>query len=93
VTAVTGSVSDCGMPRAAVPARSAIDRIALIARSVPASSHIPRINKLPSSRGNGQLHGHDGRTHFTLQSDRSPGHPVDVLLSARRWAGAATPTR
>lgn len=80
------------MPRADLPARSAIDGIALIAQSVPASSHVPRINELPSNRGKGQLHGQDGRTHFTLQSDRSPGHPVDVLLSAGRWAGAATPT-
>jgi hypothetical protein len=79
------------MPRADLQARSAIDRIALIAQSVAASSHVSRINGLPSSRGKGQRQGQDGRTHFTLQSDRSPRHPVDVLLSASRWAGAATP--
>jgi hypothetical protein len=80
------------MPRADVPACTAIDRIAVIARLVPGSSQVPRISELPSSSGKGQLHGQDGRTHFTLQSDRSPGHPVDVLLSAGHWAGAATPT-
>jgi hypothetical protein len=90
--AVILGVSSCSLTTAAeVPRCGSIERVALIAQSVPSTSYVPCISALqPGWRGTG-LHVHKGYTRFTLRSDRNPDHPVHVLLSASCTVGAATP--
>ena len=91
--AVVWLLSACGRSAAAnqAPGCGSIERVALIAQSVPSSSYVPCIVDLPTGWRSGPLDVHDGRTSFTLVSDRSAGHPVHVDLAATCTTATATP--
>ncbi len=89
--AVLSGVTACGTATGDVPRCASIERVALIAQSVPGSSYVPCIDELPEGWSSAQLHVGDGQTRFSLLSDRSPGHPVKVELDATCTTDAATP--
>lgn len=74
-----------------VPRCGSIERVALIAQSVPSTSYVPCISTLPPGWSSTGLNVHSGHTRFTLRSDRSPDHPVRVELSASCTISGATP--
>jgi hypothetical protein len=81
------SVTDAGD----VPRCGSIERVALIAQSVPSTSYVPCITTLPTGWSSTGLNVHSGHARFTLRSDRSPDHSVRVQLSASCTITAATP--
>jgi hypothetical protein len=81
------SVTDGGE----VPRCGAIERVALIAQSVPSTSYVPCISALSPGWSSTGLNVHSGQTRFTLRSDRSPNHPVKVQLSPSCTTTGATP--
>ncbi len=90
--AVLFGVTSCSIGTAAqVPRCGSIERVALIAQSVPSTSYVPCISALQQGWTSSGLHVRNGETRFTLRSDRSPDHPVQVELSAVCAVGAATP--
>ena len=90
--AFVSTVSACGRTAAAqAPRCGSIERVALIAQSVPSSSYVPCIIDLPTGWRSGPLTVHTGRTSFSLLSDRSPGRPVQVDVAATCTTGTATP--
>jgi hypothetical protein len=85
-------VSSCSGPvSGAVPKCGAVERVALIAQSVPTTSYVPCISALQPGWSSSGLHTQDGGTRFTLNSDRSPNHSVHVELSRLCPIGTATP--
>jgi hypothetical protein len=78
-----GTVPGCGDPL----------RLAIIAQSVPSASYVPCINGLaPGWDTSGFDPSQDG-TSFLLNSDRSPGRPVTVRLTAACHTGGTSPSR
>ena len=73
------------------PHCAAIERVALIAQSVPSASYVPCLGTLSAGWRSGGLHVRNGGTTFTLSSDRSPAHAVDVDLGRSCRVGAAVP--
>ena len=81
-TASGGTVPGCGDPV----------RLAIIAQSVPSASYLPCIRGLaPGWDTSGFDPTQDG-TSFLLSSDRSPGRPVTVRLTAACDASGASPS-
>jgi hypothetical protein len=83
-TACTGAVA--GAPRC-----GSIERVAIIAQSVPSTSYVPCIIDLPAGWSTGQLRVQNGLTTFSLVSDRAPGHPVKVDVRKECAIANATP--
>jgi hypothetical protein len=90
--ALLGLPSGCGSIRSAVPACRALDRLALVAQSVPSASYVPCLEPLAAGWRSGGFLAADGRTRFQLTSDRAPGRPVRVDLTASCDVSGATPT-
>lgn len=84
------ALTACSSVAAQAPRCDAVERVALIAQSVPSSSYVPCISDLPAGWTSGGLSVADGSTRFTLRSDRSP-HAVQVTLRRSCRPGAATP--
>jgi hypothetical protein len=85
-------VSSCSGPvGGAVPECGVVERVALIGQSVPTTSYVPCISALQPGWSSTGLHTQDSGTRFTLSSDRSPDHPVQVELSRSCPIGTATP--
>jgi hypothetical protein len=85
-------LTSCSGPAAGeVPECGEVERVALIAQSVPSTSYVPCISALQPGWGSSGLQAKDGGTRFTLSSDRSPNHPVHVELSRSCPIGTATP--
>ena len=85
-------LSSCSGPvSGAVPKCGAVERVALIAQSVPTTSYVPCISALQPGWSSTDLHTQNGGTRFTLSSDRSPDHPVHVVLTPSCSIGTATP--
>ncbi|HZC71280.1 MAG TPA: hypothetical protein VE442_11335 [Jatrophihabitans sp.] len=80
----------CSSVTAQAPRCGSIERVALIAQSVPSSTYVPCIIDLPAGWSSGGLSVRDGSTEFTLRSDRA-SHPVEVTLHAACDLPAATP--
>ena len=77
-----GTVPGCGDPL----------RLAIIAQSVPSASYVPCIGGLaPGWNTSGFEPTQDG-TSFLLSSDRSPGRPVAVRLTAACNVSGASPS-
>jgi hypothetical protein len=90
--AMLAAVSACSVTAATeVPRCGSIERVALIAQSVPSSAYIPCISAPQPGWTSADLKVRNGHTRFTLRSDRSPDHPVEVELAAACAVGAATP--
>lgn len=90
--ALLPALSACSATSVGVaPSCASTERVALIAQSVPSTSYVPCIDDLQQGWDSSALSVHDGRTRFQLDSDRSPGHPVEVELRASCRIGSATP--
>ena len=85
-------VNSCSGPvGGAVPECGVVERVALIAQSVPKTSNVPCISTPQPGWSSSGLHTQHGGTRFTLSSDRSPSHPVHVELSRSCPIGTAIP--
>ena len=65
-------------------------RLAIIAQSVPSASYLPCIRSLPQGWNTSGFDPSQEGTSFLLNSDRSPGQPVTVRLSATCTTGGAS---
>jgi hypothetical protein len=83
-TGCTGVVA--GAPRC-----GSIERVAIIAQSVPSTSYVPCIIELPAGWSTRQLRVQNGLTRFVLVSDRASGHPVTVEVRKDCTTADATP--
>jgi hypothetical protein len=81
----------CTGPVAGAPRCGSIERVAIIAQSVPSTSHVSCIIDLPAGWSTGQLRVQNGLTRFVLVSDRAPGHPVTVDVGKECAIANATP--
>ena len=84
-------VSACSVVVPTAPHCSDVERVATIAQSVPSASYVPCVASLAAGWSTDRFAVRDGSTRFTLHSDRSPGHPVSVLLRRRCSTSGATP--
>jgi hypothetical protein len=67
-------------------------RLAIIAQSVPSAAYVPCIRGLPPGWNTSGFDPAQDGTGFLLDSDRSPGQPVTVRLTAGCRTGGASPT-
>ncbi len=81
------------IPRNTVPGCGEAQRLAIIAQSVPSASYVPCIAPagLPPGWRATAFDPASGGTNFLLQSDRNPGRPVRVSLTAGCAFARATP--
>jgi hypothetical protein len=92
VLAVTAALTGCATSGGAVPGCRDPLRLAIIAQSVPSASYVPCIHGLqPGWETSGFDPTQDG-TSFLLNSDRSPGEPVTVRLTASCDVSGASPS-
>ena len=90
--AVAAILTGCAaIPRNTVPACGDAQRLAIIAQSVPGASYVPCIIGLPPGWRATAFDPASGGTSFLLQSDRDPGRPVRVSLTAGCAFARATP--
>ena len=80
--ASSGTVPGCGDPL----------RLAIIAQSVPGASYLPCLLDLPQGWSTSGFDPSQDGTSFLLNSDRSPGQPVTVRLTATCTTGGASPS-
>lgn len=80
---------------ATAPRCSSVERLGLIAQSVPSSSYVPCIARLETGWHTDGLAVRSGATTYYLVSDRSRNHPVRVAFRARCdvVGGAPVPPR
>ena len=67
-------------------------RLAIIAQSVPSASYLPCVRALPPGWSTSGFDASQRGTSFLLNSDRSPGRPVVVRLTAACAPGGASPS-
>ena len=67
-------------------------RVAIIAQSLPSASYLPCIRTLPEGWSSSGFNPSQAGTSFLLNSDRSPGRPVVVRLTATCAPGPASPS-
>lgn len=90
--AAAAALTGCGSLGGTVPGCGDPLKLAIIAQSVSGASYVPCISELPEGWSTSGFAPASGGTSFTLDSDRSPGAPVTVRLSARCATGGATPS-
>jgi hypothetical protein len=78
--ALVFGASGCTSTRQAVPTCGSVDRLVLVAQSVPTASYVPCLRALPAGWTAGRFAAASGHTRFTLTSDRAGGSPVRVDL-------------
>ena len=88
-TALTGcaAASSGTAPRCDDPLR-----LAIIAQSLPTASYVPCIRDLPPGWSTSGFDSTQSGTSFLLDSDRSPGRPVKVQLTATCEPGITSPS-
>jgi hypothetical protein len=67
-------------------------RLAIVAQSLPSAAYLPCIRTLPPGWDTSDFQAAPGGTSFRLDSDRSPGRPVSVRLTATCRPGQASPS-
>ena len=88
-TALTGcaAASSDTAPRCEDPLR-----LAIIAQSLPTATYVPCLRDLPEGWNSSGFDATQSGTSFLLDSDRSPGRPVQVQLTATCRPGIASPS-
>lgn len=81
----------CSTSALTMPSCASIERLGLIAQSVPSAGYIPCLRELPTGWRSSDFHVEDGRTRVKLSSDRAEGRPVVIELRSSCAAGSATP--
>ena len=92
VLIAAGALTGCGAVGGTVPGCGDPLKLALIAQSVSGASYVPCITELPEGWSTSGFDPASGGTSFTLDSDRSPGRPVTVRLSATCATVGASPS-
>lgn len=89
-----GPVSACSVIRqgAPVPGCGSVERLALVAQSVPSAAYIPCLNPLPAGWSASGFTAVSGHAEFTLRSNLAPHQPVLVRLVARCDVSGTTAT-
>ena len=85
------SSAGCGSSALTMPGCASLERVGLIAQSVPSASYIPCLIDLPTGWQSSDFKVENGRTRVLLSSDRAPGHPVKIEFRPSCAAGSATP--
>ena len=88
--ASAAAAGGCGAVTSAVPRCASVQRLALVAQSVPAASYVPCIGTLPPGWTSASFDAHRGSTTFSLVSDRANGHPVEIALVSKCELRGAT---
>ncbi len=92
ITATATALTGCAVVSGnTVPGCGDAQRLAIIAQSVPSASYVPCITGLPPGWRATSFDPASGGTSFLLQSDRDPGRPVRVSLTADCAFARATP--
>lgn len=84
-------LTGCGVSTAVAPRCTALERLGLVAQSVPSSTYIPCVTTLPPGWQSSGFTVRNGQTRFDLLSDRAQGRVVAVALRAGCSVGASTP--
>jgi hypothetical protein len=90
--ATAATVTGCAAFSATAPGCNQPLRLAIVAQSLPSASYLPCIRTLPPGWSTSGFRAAPGGTSFLLNSDRSPGRPVRVRLSATCRPGEASPS-
>ncbi len=90
--AAAPALSGCTVPRDTVPSCGNPQRLAIVAQSVPGAAYVPCIRELPQGWSAAAFDAANGRTTFSLNSDRAVGRPVKVSLVAGCTVTGASPT-
>ena len=87
------TTASCGITaETATPDCSSVERLALVAQSVPGAAYLPCVQALPTGWRTTAFDASDGSTRLSLLSDRSGGRAVDVVLEARCDVTGASPS-
>ena len=76
----------------AVPPCHDSRKVAVIAQSVHTAAYVPCVGELGEGWSATDFDPARNRTHFSLMSDRAPGHAVDVVFAKTCDAAGAVPT-
>jgi hypothetical protein len=76
---------------ATAPRCSSVERLGLVAQSVPTSSYVPCISKLATGWRSDELVIRNGGTTFDLVSDRAPNHPARIEFRRSCTTSGAVP--
>ena len=90
--AAAATLAGCGSFSDTVPACADPLRVAIIAQSVPSAAYLPCIRDLPPGWNTSGFGPSQDGTSFQLNSDRSPGQPVTVRLTASCQTAGASPS-
>jgi hypothetical protein len=90
--AAAAALTGCGSFSDTVPACADPLRVAIIAQSVPGAAYLPCIRDLPPGWNTSGFDPARDGTSFQLNSDRSPGQPVTVRLTASCQTAGASPS-
>ena len=90
--AAAAALTGCGSLGGTVPRCADPLKLAIVAQSVSGASYVPCISELPEGWSTSGFNPANGGTSFTLDSDRSPGRPVTVRLSATCATVGASPS-
>jgi hypothetical protein len=86
------TTASCGLTaETATPDCSGVERLALVAQSVPGAAYLPCVQELPTGWRATGFDAAGGSTRLSLLSDRSGGRPVEVVLQARCDVTGASP--
>lgn len=88
------AVSACSVIGAgpAVPGCGSVERLALVAQSVPSAAYVPCLNHLPPGWSASGFEASSGHAGFTLRSNLASHQPVAVRLVPACDVSGATPT-
>jgi hypothetical protein len=89
---VTGLVTGCAAFSDTAPGCGQPLRLAIVAQSLPSAAYLPCVRTLPPGWSTSAFLAAPGGTSFLLNSDRSPGQPVSVRLTAACRPGLASPS-
>lgn len=92
VFAASALLTGCAAVSHGAPACGDPLRLAIIAQSLPSASYVPCIRTLPQGWSTSGFNASQRGTSFLLNSDRSPGRPVLVRLTATCEPGSASPS-
>lgn len=87
-----GALAGCSTSDGAVPGCRDPLRLAVVAQSVPSASYVPCIRDLPPGWTTSGFDPTQDGTSFLLNSDRSPGRPVEVRFTATGNVRGASPS-
>jgi hypothetical protein len=84
-------LSACGLSaETAAPRCESVERVAIVAQSVPTAAYVPCLRDLPAGWQTTEVAVRHDTTRITLLSDRSGDRPVQVVLQERCDLGGAS---